>query len=127
MLDLLMLSCYISYCYHVISPIIIMLYIILLSCYIFYCYYVISHIVIMLYLLLLSGYISNCYHVISHIVIISQFVSRYISYCYHISYCYQVVISKKESVFSWDETISKIPPRLDLQVWDADSFSKVTV
>jgi hypothetical protein len=35
------------------------------------------------------------------------------------------VISKKESVFSWDETISKIPPRLDLQVWDADSFSKV--
>jgi hypothetical protein len=38
----------------------------------------------------------------------------------------KIVISKKESVFSWDETISKIPPRLDLQVWDADSFSKVS-
>ena len=84
----------------------------MLLCYISYFYH---FIVIMLYLLflLLSGYISNCYHVISPIVIISHIV--------------QVVISKKESVFSWDETISKIPPRLDLQVWDADSFSKVTV
>ena len=39
----------------------------------------------------------------------------------------QVVISRKESVFSWDETITKIPPRLNLQVWDADSFSKVGI
>lgn len=26
-------------------------------------------------------------------------------------------------MFSWDETESKIPPRLELQVWDADHFS----
>ena len=36
----------------------------------------------------------------------------------------KIVITRKESVFSWDETVSKIPPRLNLQVWDADSFSK---
>lgn len=35
----------------------------------------------------------------------------------------KVVISKKDSVFSWDETETKIPPRLNLQVWDADHFS----
>ena len=28
--------------------------------------------------------------------------------------------------FSWDESIVKVPPRLDMQVWDADSFSKVS-
>ena len=27
---------------------------------------------------------------------------------------------------SWDESIVKVPPRLDMQVWDADSFSKVS-
>ena len=37
----------------------------------------------------------------------------------------KIVISRKESLFSWDETVSKVPPRLDMQVWDADSFSKV--
>ena len=36
----------------------------------------------------------------------------------------KIVITRKESMFSWDETVSKIPPRLNLQVWDADSFSK---
>ena len=36
----------------------------------------------------------------------------------------KIVISKKESLFSWDESIVKVPPRLDMQVWDADSFSK---
>ena len=125
-----MLSCYISYC---ICPFVIRLYLILLSYYISYCYQVTYHIVtspnvIMLYLIFLSFY---CYHVVSPIPIVIRLyiklLSRYISNCHHISYCYQVVISKKESVFSWDETISKIPPRLDLQVWDADSFSKVTV
>ena len=39
----------------------------------------------------------------------------------------KIVISKKESMFSWDESISKVPPRLGLQVWDADAFSKVKV
>lgn len=29
----------------------------------------------------------------------------------------------QESIFSWDETEFKIPPRLNLQVWDADHFS----
>ena len=28
----------------------------------------------------------------------------------------KIVITRKESVFSWDETVSKIPPRLNLQV-----------
>ncbi|KAK5642921.1 hypothetical protein RI129_009088 [Pyrocoelia pectoralis] len=35
----------------------------------------------------------------------------------------RIVITKKESLFSWDETESKIPSRLELQVWDADHFS----
>lgn len=35
----------------------------------------------------------------------------------------KIVISKKESLFSWDESESKIPARLELQVWDADHFS----
>ncbi|XP_031355139.1 otoferlin-like, partial [Photinus pyralis] len=35
----------------------------------------------------------------------------------------RIVITKKESVFSWDESETKIPARLDLQVWDADHFS----
>ena len=39
----------------------------------------------------------------------------------------KIVISKKESLFSWDESVSKVPPRLGLQVWDADAFSKVKV
>ena len=29
----------------------------------------------------------------------------------------KVVVSKKESMFSWDETTSKVPARLSLQVW----------
>eukprot|EP00058_Branchiostoma_floridae_P020854 XP_002606344.1 hypothetical protein BRAFLDRAFT_57280 [Branchiostoma floridae] len=35
----------------------------------------------------------------------------------------KIVISRKESLFSWDETEYKIPARLNLQVWDADHFS----
>uniref|UniRef100_A0A8B9L2A3 Otoferlin b n=1 Tax=Astyanax mexicanus TaxID=7994 RepID=A0A8B9L2A3_ASTMX len=35
----------------------------------------------------------------------------------------KIVISKKESMFSWDETEYKIPARLNIQVWDADHFS----
>ncbi|XP_066141603.1 otoferlin-like isoform X2 [Euwallacea fornicatus] len=35
----------------------------------------------------------------------------------------KIVISRKESIFSWDETECKIPARLELQVWDADHFS----
>ncbi|XP_050683960.1 otoferlin-like [Leptidea sinapis] len=35
----------------------------------------------------------------------------------------KIVSSRKESVFSWDETECKIPARLELQVWDADHFS----
>ncbi|XP_076803747.1 otoferlin-like isoform X4 [Clavelina lepadiformis] len=35
----------------------------------------------------------------------------------------KIVVSKKESIFSWDESEFKIPPRLNLQVWDADHFS----
>nr|XP_013189195.1 unnamed protein product [Amyelois transitella] len=35
----------------------------------------------------------------------------------------RIVISRKESVFSWDETECKIPARFELQVWDADHFS----
>ncbi|CAH0716714.1 unnamed protein product, partial [Brenthis ino] len=35
----------------------------------------------------------------------------------------RIVISRKESVFSWDESECKIPARLELQVWDADHFS----
>ena len=37
----------------------------------------------------------------------------------------KIVITRKESLFSWDENVSMVPPRLDMQVWDADSFSKV--
>ena len=35
----------------------------------------------------------------------------------------KMVIKRKESMFSWDETEFKIPARLVLQVWDADHFS----
>ena len=35
----------------------------------------------------------------------------------------KIVISRKETLFSWDETETKIPARLNLQVWDADLFS----
>ena len=35
----------------------------------------------------------------------------------------KIVISRKETLFSWDETETKIPARLELQVWDADHFS----
>nr|CAD7423852.1 unnamed protein product [Timema monikensis] len=35
----------------------------------------------------------------------------------------KIVISRKESLFSWDETECKIPARLEMQVWDADHFS----
>ncbi|XP_055953271.1 otoferlin-like [Argiope bruennichi] len=35
----------------------------------------------------------------------------------------KVVIKRKVSVFSWDETEFKLPPLLELQVWDADHFS----
>ncbi|XP_059174098.1 otoferlin-like isoform X2 [Physella acuta] len=35
----------------------------------------------------------------------------------------KIVISRKETLFSWDETESKVPARLNLQVWDADHFS----
>ncbi|XP_047602995.1 otoferlin isoform X2 [Lutra lutra] len=35
----------------------------------------------------------------------------------------KIIISKKESMFSWDETEYKIPARLTLQIWDADHFS----
>ncbi|XP_043277265.1 otoferlin-like [Venturia canescens] len=35
----------------------------------------------------------------------------------------RIVIRRKESLFSWDETEFKIPARLELQVWDADHFS----
>jgi len=35
----------------------------------------------------------------------------------------RIVISRKDTMFSWDETETKIPARLNLQVWDADHFS----
>ncbi|XP_055296702.1 otoferlin isoform X2 [Sitodiplosis mosellana] len=35
----------------------------------------------------------------------------------------RIVLSRKESLFSWDETEIKIPARLELQVWDNDKFS----
>ncbi|XP_076834724.1 otoferlin b isoform X1 [Brachyhypopomus gauderio] len=35
----------------------------------------------------------------------------------------KIVISKKENMFSWDETEYKIPARLNLQIWDCDHFS----
>lgn len=36
----------------------------------------------------------------------------------------KLVIRKKESIFSSDETEIKIPCRLTLQVWDNDTFSR---
>ena len=35
----------------------------------------------------------------------------------------KMVIKRKDSVFSWDETEYKVPARLVLQIWDADHFS----
>ena len=35
----------------------------------------------------------------------------------------KILLSRKESMFSWDESELKIPPKLELQVWDADNFS----
>ena len=35
----------------------------------------------------------------------------------------KIVVNKKESVFSWDETETKLPAKLNLQVWDADHIS----
>ncbi|XP_054711384.1 otoferlin-like [Uloborus diversus] len=35
-----------------------------------------------------------------------------------------ITIMKKVSLFSWDDTEFKIPPVLNLEVWDADQFSK---
>lgn len=35
----------------------------------------------------------------------------------------KIVVRKKESPFSWDESETKIPARLTLQVWDADHIS----
>ncbi|XP_031628335.1 otoferlin isoform X2 [Contarinia nasturtii] len=35
----------------------------------------------------------------------------------------RIVLSRKESLFSWDESEIKIPARLELQVWDNDKFS----
>ncbi|XP_033118716.1 otoferlin-like isoform X3 [Anneissia japonica] len=35
----------------------------------------------------------------------------------------KIVVKKKESMLSIDETEYKLPPRLTLQVWDADAFS----
>jgi len=35
----------------------------------------------------------------------------------------KIVISRKESVFSWDETETNVPARINMQVWDADHFS----
>ena len=35
----------------------------------------------------------------------------------------KIVISRRDTMFSWDETETKIPARMNLQVWDADHFS----
>ncbi|XP_067033730.1 otoferlin-like isoform X2 [Acropora muricata] len=35
----------------------------------------------------------------------------------------RIVITRKASFFSWDESEEKVPARLHLQVWDADAFS----
>uniref|UniRef100_T1JBU8 C2 domain-containing protein n=1 Tax=Strigamia maritima TaxID=126957 RepID=T1JBU8_STRMM len=35
----------------------------------------------------------------------------------------KIVTSRKATLFSWDESESKIPARFELQVWDADHFS----
>ena len=34
-----------------------------------------------------------------------------------------MVVSKRDTLFSWDQSETKAPPRLSLQVWDADHFS----
>ena len=33
------------------------------------------------------------------------------------------MVKKKDSLFCWDETESKLPAKLTLQVWDADHIS----
>lgn len=48
---------------------------------------------------------------------------RFIYPFYYLMAEEKIVISKKESMFAWDETEYKIPARLNLQVWDADHFS----
>ena len=35
----------------------------------------------------------------------------------------KIVVTRKESVLSWDETETKIPAKIHMQVWDADHFS----
>lgn len=35
----------------------------------------------------------------------------------------RIVVKRKESVFSWDESELKMPAALTLQVWDADHIS----
>ncbi|XP_035226343.1 otoferlin-like [Stegodyphus dumicola] len=35
----------------------------------------------------------------------------------------KMLVMKKVSLFSWDETEFKIPPKLEIEVWDADHFS----
>ncbi|CAB4009721.1 otoferlin-like isoform X1 [Paramuricea clavata] len=35
----------------------------------------------------------------------------------------RIIITRKASFFSWDESEEKVPPRIVLQVWDADAFS----
>ena len=42
------------------------------------------------------------------------------------NYIYSNKKNLSPKIFSWDESIVKVPPRLDMQVWDADSFSKVS-
>ncbi|GBP13606.1 Otoferlin [Eumeta japonica] len=39
----------------------------------------------------------------------------------------KIVISRKESVFSWDESECKIPARLELQVWDMTISQRTTL
>ena len=36
----------------------------------------------------------------------------------------KIVVTKKEHFFSWDKTEFKIPAKLKLQVYDAESFHK---
>ena len=35
----------------------------------------------------------------------------------------KIVVKKKETPFSWDESEFKMPAKLTLQVWDADHIS----
>ncbi|XP_067937439.1 otoferlin-like [Watersipora subatra] len=35
----------------------------------------------------------------------------------------KIVVTKKDSIFSWDESETKMPAKLTLQVWDADHIS----